>query len=996
MARPLAAIRRRWKAADPNATTWDTLQHQDAGSTMRTRDVHAHQDIRRGTRLAPKSARWGYIGSGVLAVVAAIAAWILWSVLAYIYLRVSAALSGLTNPLAPPSSDPGLGAMVAHVGVMKLWVCAGAGAGAGLITAQWVKGRVQTQNLKLEHSDINQHENDAHIQVPEEMQATHDWFPDVGAHSSVQPHAIISHMALTNKGLNPVRQTRFADKDIVDANGDIVFHAGEPLVDDYDRVLTATVPAIDEEFGTALVTSSLSAAGIHNGLALHRAYDPKKIPYNPGNANRDKLRGYDTVADLINGDWVLPDYEPQRPGGAYLVSTAPINTIVIAITRAGKGQTYIEPMIDIWSRELKPANMLVNDPKGELLRKFYVRLVVRGYWPLQFNLINPDKTDIYNPLGLSAENAREGNRIQCAAIIEGLAGVFFPPDAGDDPMWNNAANNAFKRAAYGLIDFYLEEERELRREAIATGMHPQVLANRLDDLWGKVSLYNCYQLFVQLSSKRIANPATKHRESWEKGEWSYPAEGEAYDPAKHRYRSEQEAVAAYQGASEVVGRRARFWDNKPELDALTLYFNATAALPSNSVRTEIGNTDNALRAMGDAEKMLASVYGIAITAMSFFTDPTIATLTSGKPSQNVDLAGFSFPRRIGVRFAPEYLDKHRLVGLQARWSCFADDRFTTGLEPAKAYSHEAMVSREGWARAMIAGVFPDDRAYLRLDLVNPQTQILVRTFHFRFTKSYQTSLSGRHLMTEQVTNQTLVKDGVLEELHVGPEATVVQRTTYPTQRVDPGVDAEAVRITTIDTPVITQESIHYVERPKAAFVVTPPHLQKYAKLILILIKQLVDVNFDQSYTAKPDQKPLYATRFMLDELGNLQSEGKGISNFETLLSIGLGQSQFFTIILQTIQQLLNVYGDDSDRILRGNAQPLTAKIATPTGWTTMGMVHPGMDVLTPAGTTTTITGVFPQGERDVYQVVRADGATTEACDQHLWDVVIIPPDDQPV
>lgn len=36
------------------------------------------------------------------------------------------------------------------------------------------------------------------------------------------------------------------------------------------------------------------------------------------------------------------------------------------------------------------------------------------------------------------------------------------------------------------------------------------------------------------------------------------------------------------------------------------------------------------------------------------------------------------------------------------------------------------------------------------------------------------------------------------------------------------------------------------------------------------------------------------SRFMLDELGNLQSEGHGIADFETILSTGLGQGQQFT------------------------------------------------------------------------------------------------------
>lgn len=54
---------------------------------------------------------------------------------------------------------------------------------------------------------------------------------------------------------------------------------------------------------------------------------------------------------------------------------------------------------------------------------------------------------------------------------------------------------------------------------------------------------------------------------------------------------------------------------------------------------------------------------------------------------------------------------------------------------------------------------------------------------------------------------------------------------------------------------------------------------------------------------------------MLDELGNLQSEGHGISGFETMLSIGLGQEQQFTLILQTLQQLKDVYGDSVDKIV---------------------------------------------------------------------------------
>ena len=138
---------------------------------------------------------------------------------------------------------------------------------------------------------------------------------------------------------------------------------------------------------------------------------------------------------MINGDWELPEYEPQRPAGAYLVDTEPM---VLAITRAGKGQTVIEPTIDMWLREKVSNNIVCNDPKGELLTKFYVRSTVRGFQVVQFNLINPLKTDIYNPLGMAADAAREGDFTKCAQYVENIAEVFFPTDGSDDPVWPNA------------------------------------------------------------------------------------------------------------------------------------------------------------------------------------------------------------------------------------------------------------------------------------------------------------------------------------------------------------------------------------------------------------------------------------------------------------------------------------------------------------------------------------------------------------------------------
>lgn len=257
----------------------------------------------------------------------------------------------------------------------------------------------------------------------------------------------------------------------------------------------------------------------------------------------------------------------------------------------------ILPTLDMWTRERKANNMVINDPKGELLVKFYVRGTVRGFQVIQFNLINAMKTDIYNPLGLAADAAREGDFTKAALYVENIAEVFFPLDGGEDPVWPNAANNAFKRAAYGLIDYYLEEEKELRAFAERTGMDEKVLETKLDNMWGKVTLYNTYQLFVQLTSKKMKNPAV---------DFTKKAKAGAFDSL-----SDEE----YQKQLADVEARSKIWEDKPEADLLTLYFNATDQLPMNSMRRLVSNANNALRSMGGAEKMMASVYGIAITAM---------------------------------------------------------------------------------------------------------------------------------------------------------------------------------------------------------------------------------------------------------------------------------------------------------------------------------------------------------------------------------------------
>lgn len=68
----------------------------------------------------------------------------------------------------------------------------------------------------------------------------------------------------------------------------------------------------------------------------------------------------------------------------------------------------------------------------------------------------------------------------------------------------------------------------------------------------------------------------------------------------------------------------------------------------------------------------------------------------------------------------------------------------------------------------------------------------------------------------------------------------------------------------------------------------------------------------------------------------------------------------------------------------GKAQPLDARVLTPCGWARMGELSVGSEVIAGDGTVTRVTGVYPQGEREVFRVTMQDGGSTECCDEHLW------------
>lgn len=192
---------------------------------------------------------------------------------------------------------------------------------------------------------------------------------------------------------------------------------------------------------------------------------------------------------------------------------------------------------------------------------------------------------------------------------------------------------------------------------------------------------------------------------------------------------------------------------------------------------------------------------------------------------NADLSSLSFPRRIGVRLHSDFIAKYNLIGMQVKWMSYEDDTFTKPM--GKDFAHEDMIQRAGWANYYFKGKYPKDTAYVKLEVLNPQTGTLARVFYFKFTKMYQMSLDARKYIKDPVLGDKIVRDGIVEEL-------VPKKAKDGTVRYVPGhivfkqekirhPDKDATR-EIINVRAIIQTSVRYTEKPKMIFLVTPPHL----------------------------------------------------------------------------------------------------------------------------------------------------------------------------
>ena len=146
------------------------------------------------------------------------------------------------------------------------------------------------------------------------------------------------------------------------------------------------------------------------------------------------------------------------------------NNLFLGATRSGKGEMFVFPMIDIFSRakdQMKRPSMIIFDPKLELYKGAFRTLKKRGYEVRLLNLDNPMKSAGYNPLAIVAEYYKKGNIDEAQQLAKSFSfGIFNSNNDTQEPIWKNTATDLWTAMIIAQVSDCIEQDAELNAERV--------------------------------------------------------------------------------------------------------------------------------------------------------------------------------------------------------------------------------------------------------------------------------------------------------------------------------------------------------------------------------------------------------------------------------------------------------------------------------------------------------------------------------------------------
>ncbi|WP_144524364.1 VirD4-like conjugal transfer protein, CD1115 family [Bacillus thuringiensis] len=168
----------------------------------------------------------------------------------------------------------------------------------------------------------------------------------------------------------------------------------------------------------------------------------------------------------------------SRLGDKVFIDDSPVNNLIIGTTRSGKGETFVFPTIDVYSRAEHKPSLIINDPKGEIFSASKETLEKRGYHIEVLNLLTPLDSMSYNLLQLVKDAYKDGDYSTAQALCKTLSHTLYYNPGVKDPFWQDCAMSLCNAMILAITDKCIEEGTEEKITMYA-------VANMLSELGSK-------------------------------------------------------------------------------------------------------------------------------------------------------------------------------------------------------------------------------------------------------------------------------------------------------------------------------------------------------------------------------------------------------------------------------------------------------------------------------------------------------------------------------
>lgn len=335
---------------------------------------------------------------------------------------------------------------------------------------------------------------------------------------------------------------------------------------------------------------------------------------------KELMEQYSKIPDKIEtfdgyGGMPMSHVEPtlfqkllKKAKGFYLIDRSTVNSLIVAISRAGKGETLIVPLIDILSRASKRCSMFITDTKSELYKMSYKILRKRGYRVEILNLQNTDLSASYNPLQVVIDYAKDGYFDEVQEEVNKFSTSIYHDPNAKDKFWQDSSINLLNSMILALLD----------------------LAKRNND-WKSVTMDNILHLLTDLGGEEVF----------------FNKEGNIIPPQEDIDRG----LAEYEPDRQVAEKR-----NK-----LSFYFDLLRDLNKKEYSDfRQMALDAFVQSKFAGSEAHGSIYSTTMQGIKLYQQSNIAKLTS---LNSLDFTEMGFPRILKLKLGPS--DHFRKIPLIA-------------------------------------------------------------------------------------------------------------------------------------------------------------------------------------------------------------------------------------------------------------------------------------------------------------------------------------------